>query len=48
MDNNHKIKELTSIYRGVLEHIDDNPTREGLIKTPERVAKALDFLTPWI
>ena len=45
MDNNHKIKELTSIYRGVLDHIDDNPTREGLIKTPERVAKSLDFLT---
>tara|TARA_B100001250_G_scaffold381811_1_gene374435 strand:+ start:27 stop:590 length:564 start_codon:yes stop_codon:yes gene_type:complete len=41
----HQIKNLTSLYTKVIENIEENPQREGLIKTPERVAKALQFLT---
>jgi len=38
-------KELVSLYRKVIEQIEENPVREGLLKTPERVAKALQFMT---
>ena len=40
-----KIEELSGIYYRVLQLIGENPDREGLIKTPERVAKALTFMT---
>ncbi len=39
------IKELSEIYSRVLKLLGEDPDREGLIKTPERVAKALNFLT---
>ena len=32
-------------YREILRLLGENPDREGLVKTPERVAKALQFLT---
>ncbi|HET7157481.1 MAG TPA: GTP cyclohydrolase I FolE, partial [Burkholderiales bacterium] len=32
-------------YRAVLQELGEDPRREGLIKTPERAAKALQFLT---
>jgi GTP cyclohydrolase I len=43
--NAENIDELSIIYRRVLELIGENPDREGLEKTPVRVAKALNFLT---
>jgi GTP cyclohydrolase I len=39
------IESLKEHYFKVLELIGEDPLREGLIKTPERVAKAIQFLT---
>ncbi len=37
--------KLEQLYREVLSEIGENPEREGLIKTPERVARAMRFFT---
>ncbi len=37
--------QLEAIVRSQLMEIGENPDREGLVRTPLRVAKALDFLT---
>ena len=43
--NTSSIDELSKLFHGVLEGIGEDPTRQGLEKTPERVAKAMQFLT---
>jgi len=43
--NPQKIKKISSHYKKILEEIGENPEREGLLKTPERIAKALQFMT---
>lgn len=40
-----KIDAIADLYHDVLGHIGEDPSREGLLKTPERVAKALQYLT---
>jgi len=43
--DDQKISELISNYHSVLEQVGEDPEREGLLKTPERVAKAMLFMT---
>lgn len=43
--NDDTTENISNIYKSILSQIGEDPEREGLIKTPERVAKALQFLT---
>ena len=43
--NNERIEQLMVHYREILRILGEDPEREGLIKTPERVAKAMSFIT---
>lgn len=39
------IESLSDKYRSILKDIGEDPSREGLVKTPERMAKAMQYLT---
>ena len=43
--NPEVIREISEYYFKILKLLGEDPEREGLLKTPERVAKALSFLT---
>jgi GTP cyclohydrolase I len=43
--NLKSIENIASKYKTILTDMGENPTREGLLKTPERVAKAMQYLT---
>ena len=40
-----KTDSLSKNYKAIIENLGEDVTREGLEKTPERVAKAMQFLT---
>ena len=40
-----KIAALTENYKSIINHLGEDPEREGLQKPPERIAKAMQFLT---
>lgn len=47
-EDNYNVKQteaLSGLYRQVIANLGEDPNREGLIKTPERVAKAMQYLT---
>ena len=42
--NNHNHNKLEDIVKNLLESIGEDPEREGLLRTPLRVAKSLNYL----
>ncbi len=40
-----RIERISSHYKAILADLGEDPSREGLLQTPIRVAKALQFLT---
>lgn len=45
MQEEQNIEKLASHYKGIISLLGENVDREGLLATPERVAKAMQFLT---
>lgn len=43
--NDKLIDSISDMYKNILDDVGENPTREGLLKTPVRAAKAMQFLT---
>ena len=43
--NEHSVERIAAAFRNILGELGEDPAREGLLKTPERFAKALQFLT---
>lgn len=40
-----KTARMAAHYKAVLEELGENPEREGLLKTPDRISKAMQFIT---
>ena len=43
--NKERIDKLSYHYREILKLLGEDPDREGLVNTPQRVAKAMQFIT---
>ena len=40
-----RLQQAADLYRGLLVEIGEDPQRDGLVRTPQRAAAALEFLT---
>ncbi len=45
MNSEENLNILIHSFKDVIQHVGEDVTREGLLKTPERAAKAIQFLT---
>ncbi|MBF0478203.1 MAG: GTP cyclohydrolase I FolE [Candidatus Omnitrophica bacterium] len=43
--NHDELKKLEQLYQEILLSVGEDPQREGLVRTPHRAAKAINFLT---
>ncbi len=43
--NDKLVESISDMYKNILDDVGENPQREGLVKTPVRAAKAMQFLT---
>jgi GTP cyclohydrolase I len=43
--NQEDIKIMSECYKNIIKVVGENPERQGLLKTPVRAAKAVQFLT---
>lgn len=43
--NDKLVDSISDMYKNILDDVGENPIREGLLKTPVRAAKAMQFLT---
>lgn len=43
--NDKLVDSISGMYKSILDDVGENPKREGLVKTPVRAAKAMQFLT---
>jgi len=43
--NPEKLGAISDAYENIIRNLGENTSREGLLRTPERVAKAMQFLT---
>ena len=45
MESRHSQPGIEDYVRNILQHMGEDPDREGLLKTPHRVARAFEYLT---
>jgi len=43
--NDKLVESISDMYKNILDDLGEDPHREGLVKTPVRAAKAMQFLT---
>ena len=43
--NTEKLEQISNGYKAIIENLGEDTSREGILKSPERAAKAMQFLT---